>query len=449
MDRGRIQVGLVSLGCSKNLVDSEVMLGLLEQAGYTLVTELEEADVLIVNTCGFIQSAKEESLETIIQLGNYKERGRCRSLIVTGCLVQGYADELASELPEVDALLGTRDFHRIVEVVEETLQGKTCRYTGSPQARFPGRWPRLLSQAGPSAYLKIAEGCNNHCSYCIIPRLRGPQESRPMEEIIREAEALAQLGVKELIIIAQDTTRYGEDLYGKPVLPLLLRRLAKVEGIHWLRLLYCYPTRFTSELIHVMKEEPKVVKYVDMPLQHANNRILRLMNRSHTKEEVCNLLQTLRQEIPDISIRTTFIVGFPGETEEEFAELLAFLEEQQFDRAGFFTYSREEGTPAAQFPGQIPEREKEARYREAMKVQQAISAARNRQWVGRELEVLVEGVGPEPGVMVGRSYRDAPDIDGVVYVTAPQASWGKVIRARITSATEYDLVGEGRDEPSQ
>jgi len=445
----QIKIGLISLGCNKNLVDSEVMLGLLEGEGYSFVTDPAEADVIIVNTCGFIEEAKKEAIETIIAMGAYKEQGRCRSLIVTGCLVQRYADELARELPEIDALLGTGDFHRIVPVVEQTLAGKQCRFTGPPRARFPGQWPRLLSQAGPSAYLKIADGCDNHCSYCVIPRLRGPLQSRTQEDIVEEARALAQLGIKEVVLVAQDTTRYGEDLYGKPALPELLRRLARIEGISWIRLLYCYPTRISPQLIQVMKEEPKVLNYVDIPLQHVSPRVLARMHRKQTKEEIRALIEGLRAEIPDITIRTNFIVGFPGETEAEFTELLDFIGEVRFDRAGFFVYSREEGTPAAAYPDQVPEKVKRSRYKAAMKLQRSISAEKNREWLGKELDVLVEGKGPEAGLMVGRSYRDAPEIDGQVYVAAPEAAWGRIVRVRITGADEYDLRGEIRGELGQ
>lgn len=449
LESQQIKVTLLSLGCNKNLVDSEVMLGLLEREGYLFVADPDEADVLIVNTCGFIEEAKKEAVETIVEMGTYKEQGRCRSLIVTGCLVQRYADELAQELPEIDALLGTGDFHRIVPVVEETLAGRQCRFTGPPRARFPGQWPRLLSQAGPSAYLKIAEGCNNHCSYCIIPQLRGPLQSRSQEDIVEEAQALAQLGIKEVILIAQDTTRYGEDIYGEPALPELLRRLARIEGISWIRLLYCYPSRLSPQLIKVFKEEPKVLHYVDIPLQHVSNRILARMNRKQTKEEILALIERLRTEIPDIAIRTSFIVGFPGETEAEFAELLDFIAEVRFDRAGFFIYSQEEGTPAAAYRDQLPEKEKKLRYDAAMELQRSISAEKNRQWLGKELDVLLEGKGPDEGLMVGRSYRDAPEIDGLIYVAAPEEAWGNIVKVQITGVDDYDLRGEVRGEFGQ
>lgn len=442
----KARIGLVSLGCNKNLIDSEIMLGLIERAGYTLVTDPEEAEAIIINTCGFIESAKREAVETVITMGEYKHQGRCRSLIVTGCLAQRYADELMDELPEIDGLLGTGDFHRIVSVLEETLAGKKCCFTGPPRAIFPGQWPRLLSRTGASAYLKIAEGCNNHCSYCVIPQLRGPLKSRPPEEIVREAEALAKLGKKELVLVAQDTTRYGEDLGGGYSLPGLLRQLALVDGVSWLRLLYCYPTRISPELIRVLKEEPKVLKYLDMPIQHVSRNILQRMRRNHNKGEVRELVGRLRREIPAITIRTTFIVGFPGETAREFSELLDFIAEIRFDRAGFFTYSREEGTPAAAFPGQIPPREKKIRYDAAMKLQQAISTAKNLDWLGKELEVLVEGRTSEPGCLLGRSYRDAPEIDGLVYVNAPENALGNIIRVKITETSEYDLRGVVRGE---
>ncbi len=442
----KARVGLVSLGCSKNLIDREIMLGLLEGAGYILVTDPGEADAIIVNTCGFIEPAKREAVETIIALGEYKDKGRCRSLIVTGCLVQRYADELEDELPEIDGLLGTGDFHRIVSVLEGTLAGKKCRFTGPPRAIFPGQWPRLLSRTGTFAYLKIAEGCNNHCSYCVIPQLRGPLASRPLEEIVQEAKALAKLGNKELVLVAQDTTRYGEDLYGRPTLPELLRQLASIDGVLWLRLLYCYPSRISPELIQVLKEEPKVLKYLDMPIQHVSRDILQRMHRSHTKEEVRDLIGRLRREIPAITIRTTFIVGFPGETAEEFSELLSFIAEIRFDRAGFFTYSREEGTPAAALSGQIPPGEKKSRYEAVMKLQQAISKAKNEDWLGKEMEVLVERRTSEPGCLLGRSYRDAPEIDGLVYVNAPETALGNIIKVKITGATEYDLRGVVKGE---
>ncbi|NLJ33121.1 MAG: 30S ribosomal protein S12 methylthiotransferase RimO [Firmicutes bacterium] len=437
----KAKVGLVSLGCNKNLVDSEIMLGLIEGAGYTLVSNPEEAEAIIVNTCGFIESAKREAIETIIAMGQYKDMGRCRSLLVTGCLVQRYANELLRELPEIDGLLGTGDFPNIVPALEETLAGKRCSFTGPPKAIFPGRWPRFLSTIGPSTYLKIAEGCSNCCSYCVIPQLRGPLTSRPLEEIVQEAEALAALGNKELVLVAQDTTRYGEDLYGKQALPDLLQRLAALDGVSWLRLLYCYPSRISPELIQVMKEEPKVLKYLDMPLQHVSKNILEKMGRDHSKEGIWALINNLREEIPAITIRTTFIVGFPGESTKDFSELLDFIAEVRFDRAGFFTYSREEGTPAATLPGQLSPKEKKTRYAEAMKLQQAISREKNWEWLGREMDVLVEKETPEPGYLVGRSYRDAPEIDGLVYVQAPETTLGNIIKVRITGASEYDLKG--------
>ncbi|MGI6576391.1 MAG: 30S ribosomal protein S12 methylthiotransferase RimO [bacterium] len=448
MGKDDIHVGLVSLGCSKNLVDSEVMLGLMDQAGFTLEIQPEYADVIIINTCGFIESAKRESFDNILQFAQYKRTGRCKALIVTGCLVQRYSEEIARELPEIDALLGTGDYDRIVTAIEKTLDGKKFFSVGAPRAHFPGRFPRVLSQAGATAYLKIAEGCSNHCSYCVIPGIRGPQESRTIEEIIAEAEALTQLGVRELILIAQDTTMYGEDLYGKPALADLLRRLTKIKGIYWLRFLYANPGRFSPELVQVMKEEEKVLNYIDLPLQHINDEILKKMHRPYGKKQVNNLLSTLREEIPDVTIRTSFMVGFPGEGDKEFAELLAFINDIKFDRVGFFIFSAEEGTKAIRYPNQVSQIEKEKRYQLAMETQQAISAMQNKKWIGREMEVLIEGTACESNVLQCRSYRDAPDIDGLVFVTASeQQEQGRFITVRITAATEYDLVGEVRDEP--
>ncbi|MEW5867063.1 MAG: 30S ribosomal protein S12 methylthiotransferase RimO, partial [Bacillota bacterium] len=384
-------VALVSLGCAKNLVDSEVMVGLLTEAGYEVTTSVGEADVIIVNTCGFIMEAQEEAVDTILELAGHKDSGRCRALIVTGCLAQRFAGELMAEIPEIDAVVGTGDFPEIVAVVRRVLSGERIRLVGTPCYIYDDTTPRAISTPPYTAYIKIAEGCSNRCSYCVIPDLRGLFRSRPIESIVAEAGRLAQGGAKELILIAQDTTRYGEDIYGRYSLADLLREVCKIDGPRWVRVLYMYPTRVTDQLIEVMASEPKICKYVDLPLQHADDDILKAMNRKGTSEDARAVIARLRDAIPDITIRSTFIVGFPGETEQKFRRLLEFLEAVRLDRAGVFAYSPEDGTPAAKFPGQVPPATRERRRRRAMEVQRAISRQKNRAKVGKVFDVLIEG----------------------------------------------------------
>jgi len=433
---------LVSLGCAKNQVDAEVMLGLLQENGYQIVNQPEQADLLIVNTCGFIGPAKEESIETILSLVPYKEKGTCCGLIVTGCLVQRYQEELQVELPEVDAFLGTSDFPAIIEAIEKIKKGqRLVNVNAQPTFIYDFQQPRAYA-SGVSAYVKIAEGCDNCCTYCVIPQIRGSFRSRKIESIKKEIIFLLEKGYQEIILIAQDTTRYGEDIYGQLMLPELLRQLVALPGQFWLRLLYCYPTRFTDELIKVIGEEEKICKYIEMPLQHADNAILEAMNRQGTRAEIKQLLQKIRSQIPDVALRTSFIVGFPGETEEQFNNLLGFLEEIRFDRVGIFIYSQEEGTKAGERVDQVLEEIKQERYDQAMQLQQNISWHKNQAWLGKTLQVLIEEESEEmPGMMVGRSYRDAPEIDGVVFVEG-QAEKGQFVQVQIKQALEYDLIGE-------
>ncbi|MCT4544146.1 MAG: 30S ribosomal protein S12 methylthiotransferase RimO [Vallitalea sp.] len=438
-----MKISFISLGCDKNLVDSEVMLGLLRDKGYKLINDEREADVIVVNTCGFIQDAKEESIETIIEMGQYKENGNCKALIVTGCLAQRYQEELIKEMPEIDAILGTANYDKVIEAVESVLKDK--KYIAfEDKDRIPDRYiNRVISSVGYYAYLKIAEGCDNHCTYCIIPKIRGKIKSRTIESLVEETKYLAKKGVKELILVAQDTTKYGIDLYGEKKLPVLLKELCKIEGIEWIRLLYCYPEEITEELIKVMKEEEKILNYLDMPIQHANNDILKRMARKGTKEQIKDAIMKLRASIPDICLRTTLITGFPGETKEQFEDMKEFVEDIRFDRLGVFTYSPEEDTPAALFEDQIEQDVKEKRKDEIMVVQQSISKSINEELVGKVFSVIIEGYIPEDKVYCGRSYRDAPDVDGIVFVTSPyELITGDIVKVKICSSNEYDLIGE-------
>jgi ribosomal protein S12 methylthiotransferase len=445
-----IRIAFVSLGCDKNLVDSEVMLGLLQKSGFALISDESQADVLVVNTCCFIQDAKEESIESILEMAQYKKTGNCKALIVTGCMAERYKDEILSEIPEVDGVVGTTGYESIVEVVEEILQGKKIQMFSDVNAKTSENYQRVLSTAGYFAYLKIAEGCDNRCTYCIIPQLRGKYRSRSMESLISEAKTLASQGVKELILVAQDTTRYGIDLYGEKKLPQLLKELCKIDDLKWIRLLYCYPEEITDELIDVIAEEEKVCSYLDMPIQHANTSILKRMGRRSTKEDLIHLINKLRKRIPDICLRTTLIVGFPGETDEEYEDLVQFVKDMKFDRLGVFTYSKEEGTPAAKMRGQIPKKIKEFRKDKIMKLQQAICEEKSAQCVGRTLEVIIDGKLPEENVYCGRTYRDAPEIDGMVFVSADEDLLsGDFIKASITSSNEYDLIGRIVDESGE
>lgn len=439
-----MKLGMVSLGCPKNLVDSEVMLGLIREKNFTVTNDPADADIIIVNTCGFIESAKEESINTILQMSEYKTQGSCRYLIVTGCLSQRYADELAQSIPEVDAFVGTECFTDISWVIEQVMDGKKVLHMTRNTAEQPVEMPRMLTTPEYMAYLKIAEGCDNCCSYCIIPKLRGPYTSRPYEAVMAEAKELAASGIKEIIVVAQDTTRYGEDLYGKLMLPQLLKDLNDLEGIEWIRVMYCYPNNFTDELIEAFATLPKVCKYVDLPLQHASNSLLASMNRYDTKEQVEVLLKKLRTSIPGIVIRTTFIVGFPGETEADFEELKEFVAAQRFENAGVFKYSQEEGTVAGAMPNQIPEEVKENRYHELMALQAEISEELHQDLEGQELYVVIEGFDEEnPSLAVARSYREAPDIDGSIFVeNADNLHIGDFTKVRILQGFTYELVAE-------
>ncbi len=444
------KVAFVSLGCDKNTVDSEIMLTLLTEHGYEITKQDEEAEAIVINTCAFIQDAQEESINAIIEMGQYKEVGRCRALIVTGCLAQRYADEMFAELPEVDAVVGTGSYEKIVEVMDALLlEGKKqVRQTDQMEHRDLSYHKRTVSTPGYYEYLKIAEGCDNHCTYCIIPKLRGRYRSRRKEDILQETRDLAAEGVKELMIVAQDITKYGRDLPDGCQLPELLHEICQIDGIEWIRLLYCYPEDITDELIHVMQTEEKILPYIDMPIQHCSNTVLRRMGRRHTKEELQEVMAKLRKAMPEIAIRTTLITGFPGETEEEFQEMMAFVEENAFERLGVFTYSQEEGTPAALLPDQIPEQEKARRQAELMALQKEISEEASAKLVGRELMAIIEGRIPEESeegqeVYSARTYRDAPEIDGFIFITAAEElRSGDIVRCRVTGAYEYDLIGE-------
>ncbi|MBP5200545.1 MAG: 30S ribosomal protein S12 methylthiotransferase RimO [Schwartzia sp.] len=439
-----MKAGIISLGCAKNLVDAEVMLGLLQKGGVELTKEPEEADILIVNTCAFIETAKQESITTVLNMAEYKTTGKCRSLIVAGCLGQRYGQALLDEMPEADAIVGTGAWNRIMEAVQETLRGNRVILAGESEIIYDARMPRILATPGYTAYLKIAEGCDNRCSFCAIPMIRGRYRSRPVEDIVAEAKALAAQGAKELNLVAQDTTAYGKDIYGKAELPRLLKELARIEEVRWIRCLYSYPRFFSDELIDVIASEPKLVKYVDLPLQHADDALLKKMRRADTRASMEALLAKLRARIPGVAIRSTFIVGFPGETDEQFAALYSFLEEQRFDKAGIFTYSAEDGTPAAKLPGRMSEDVMQARYHELMSLQCKISEEVNRSLEGKVLDVLVEGREAEQeNVAYGRSYREAPEVDGQVFIEGcGDAQPGDMMRVRVSQGFTYDVVGE-------
>lgn len=433
----------ISLGCDKNLVDSEVMLGLLDAKGYRIVDDEAQADVIVVNTCCFIHDAKEESIQTILEMAEYKENGRLKALVVTGCLAQRYQQEILEEIPEVDAVLGTASYDRIVRTVEEALAGKGHVELGSLEELPTAEERRLVTTGGHYAYLKIAEGCDKHCTYCIIPKIRGNYRSVPMERLLKEARKLAGQGVKELILVAQETTLYGKDLYGEKSLHRLLRELCRIKGIRWIRLLYCYPEEVDDGLIQVIKEEKKICHYIDLPIQHANDEILKRMGRRTSKEQLKAVVAKLREEIPDIAIRTTLIAGFPGETRKQHKELLEFADEMEFDRLGVFTYSPEEDTPAADMPDQVPEEVKEERQAELMELQQEIAFGQAEGMIGREVVVMIEGKVADEDAYVGRTYRDAPNVDGLIFVqTEEELVTGDFAKVRVTGALEYDLIGE-------
>ena len=438
-----MKAGFVSLGCSKNLVDTEVMLGLIREREIELVNDPSDADILIVNTCAFIQSAKEESINTILNMAEYKqpEKGHCKSLIIAGCLGQRYGQELLDELPEADGIIGTEAWGRVTEVIDETLKGNRLVIKGD-ETIYDASVPRIPTTPKHTAYVKIAEGCNNRCAFCAIPLIRGKYRSRKLEDIVAEVRNLADKGVREIVLIAQDTTNYGHDIYGEPRLAQLLRELCKVEGVKWIRTLYNYPRFLNDELIEVMATEEKIVKYVDIPLQHASNEVLRRMRRPDTKEQITALLKKLRERVPGVVIRSTFIVGFPGETEEQFRELKDFIQEQRFDHAGFFTYSKEEDTPAANMDGQVDDDVMQDRYHEIKAIQSLISQEINESLVDQVLEVIVEGH-TEDGTSYGRSYRQADDVDDLVYIEDDTTSKvGDIVKVRILQGFTEDLVGE-------
>lgn len=441
---------MISLGCDKNLVDSEKMLGLLAEGGYAIVEEEAEADAIVINTCCFIHDAKEESIETILEMASWKEKGRLKALVITGCLAQRYKDEIAKELPEVDAVIGISGYTEIVPVLDALLKEAQTEEE-HPLVCCPSidlltpslSDKRMVTTGSYTAYLKIAEGCNKRCTYCVIPYIRGRYRSFPMEDLLDEAGRLVEGGAKELILIAQETTVYGMDLYGKKMLPELLHRLCGLEGLDWIRILYCYPEEITDELIQVMKEEEKICHYLDIPIQHSEDSILKRMGRKTDRAELTELIGKLRREIPDIILRTTLITGFPGETEEEFERMKDFVEQMRFDRLGVFTYSPEEGTKAADMEGQIDEECKEARRDAVMELQQQISAEKAASMVGKKMSVLIEGYLYEEDIYVGRTYMDAPKVDGNVFVRSEEEMIsGDIVPVRITGASEYDLMGD-------
>lgn len=433
----------ISLGCDKNLVDSEVMLGLLAKEGYQMVDDEQEADVIVINTCCFIHDAKEESIQTILEMAQYKEEGRLKALIVTGCLAQRYQQEILDEIPEVDAVLGTTAYTEIARAIEEALEGKG-KVTTEDLNALPLTDPyRIVTTGGHYAYLKIAEGCGKHCTYCIIPKLRGDYRSVPMERLIAEAKDLAEQGVRELILVAQETTLYGKDLYGEKSLYRLLKELCRIDGIRWIRILYCYPEEIDDPLIQVIKEEKKICHYLDLPIQHASDEVLRRMGRRTSKEQLKAVIGKLREEIPDICLRTTLITGFPGETKEQHEELMEFVDEMEFDRLGVFTYSPEEDTPAAEMPDQIPEEIKEERQAELMELQQDIAFDAAEDMIGKEVLVMVEGKVADENAYVGRTYKDAPGVDGLIFInTEEELMSGDFAKVKVTGALEYDLIGE-------
>lgn len=426
---------LISLGCDKNRVDSERMLGFLEDAGFSFTDDEYEADVILINTCCFIDDAKTESIETILEMAAMKTEGKCKKLVVSGCLPERYQEELLKELPEVDAYIGTKDLSQIVSACE--LADAAPKQTPSASGK------RVITTPGHYEFLKIAEGCNKYCTYCIIPYIRGKYTSYPMEDLLQEAEALAAGGVKELILVAQETSIYGKDLYGKEMLPELLRKLCLIKGLEWIRLLYCYPEDITEEFLQVMANEPKICHYIDMPIQHASDTILKKMGRKTDRSSILQTINRIREILPDVTLRTSLITGFPSETEEDHQILCSFIEEARFDHLGVFTYSQEEGTPAAKMPEQIEEAIKEQRKDELMRLQEKISSEIMEQKVGKEFPVLIDGYLPEDDVYIGRTQMDAPDVDGFFYVKAQEPlNTGDLICARVQTFNAYDLYGE-------
>ena len=433
----------ISLGCDKNLVDSEVMLGILADRGFEMTDTEDDADIIIINTCCFINDAKEESINTILEMAEYKKTGPCKALIVTGCLAQRYKQEIVDEIPEVDAVICTSKYDEIFDAVDQALKGSHFLDVDDLDRlpSVPGK--RILTTGGHYAHLKIAEGCDKHCTYCIIPKIRGNYRSVPMEQLLAEAASLAEQGVKELILVAQETTLYGMDLYGKKSLHILLQELAKIKGIRWIRILYCYPEEIYPELIETIKNEKKVCHYLDMPIQHASDAILKRMGRRTTKAQLKETVSLLRKEIPDIVLRTTLIAGFPGETQEQHEELMEFVDEMEFERLGVFAYSPEENTPAASMPDQIPEEVKEERRDAILELQQEIAFDKAADMVGRTLYAMIEGKVADEPAYVARTYADSPDIDGYVFVnTGEMLMSGDFVKVKITGSAEYDLIGE-------
>ena len=442
-----MKILFISLGCDKNLADSEEMLGLLTAGGHEITDDETQADAIVINTCCFIKDAKEESVETILEMAEYKKTGSCHALIVTGCMAQRYQKEIIEEVPEVDAVLGTTSYGDIVKALEEAVAGNHFEEFRDIDYLPDTGSKRVLTTGGHFGYLKIAEGCDKHCTYCIIPKLRGKFRSVPMERLIAQAEDMAEQGVKELILVAQETTVYGKDLYGKKSLHILLKKLCEIRSIRWIRILYCYPEEIYDELIETIRDEKKICHYLDIPIQHASDRILKRMGRRTSKQELIDIVGKLRKEIPDIVLRTTLITGFPGETEEDHEELKEFVDEMEFDRLGVFTYSPEENTPAAEMADQVPEEVKEERRDELMELQQEISYDRGQDRIGQELLVMIEGKVADESAYIGRTYGDAPKVDGYIFVqTGELLMTGDFAKVRVTGALEYDLIGVLSDE---
>lgn len=438
-----MKILFISLGCDKNLVDTEEMLDLLRQKGYDFTDDENECDIVVVNTCCFIGDAKEESINALLEAAELKKGGRVRVLVAAGCLAQRYHREILTEIPEVDAIVGTTSIDRIADAVERALSGRKAVFVQDPDAPCDYHIGRVLTTGGHYAYLKIAEGCGKRCSYCVIPQIRGNYRSVPMEILLEQANVLAEQGVKELILVAQETTLYGLERYGEKSLPLLLHELAQIPGICWIRILYCYPEEITEELIQTIRKEPKVCHYLDIPIQHASDRILRRMGRRTTQSQLRELIERLREEIPDICLRTTLITGFPGETQEDHEKLVDFVNEMEFDRLGVFPYSQEEGTAAAEMPDQISEEQKEAWRQDIMELQQEIAFAKAEDMVGQVLTVMIEGKVADEEVYVGRTYRDAPGVDGYLFVhTGGSLMTGDLVQVQVTGSNEYDLIGE-------
>ncbi len=438
-----MKILFVSLGCDKNLVDTEEMLGLLNSEGYEFTDDENEADIIVINSCCFINDAKEESINTIIEMGRLKTEGNCKGIIVTGCLAQRYAHEIRQQLPEVDAIIGTSSYDSILHAVNDVRNGLKKDYFEQLNRLVNVSSDRVITTGGHYAHLKIAEGCDKRCTYCIIPSIRGEYRSVPMETLVKKAEYLANSGVKELILVAQETTRYGIDLYGRKALPELLTKLCRISGIQWIRILYCYPEEMDDELIQVIKNEEKICKYLDMPIQHASDNILKKMGRRTNRQEITSIISKLRNEIPDMKLRTTLISGFPGETQEDHEILMSFVDEIEFDRLGVFAYSPEEGTPAAEFDNQIDDDIKFSRRDEIMELQQEIAFDKAEDMVGKELVVMIEGKIPEENAYVGRTYMDSPGIDGNIFITTDEEMMsGDFCKVKVTGALEYDLIGE-------